>query len=170
VKLQLQFADDIARESFCKRAAILLRMFTSDRDTEVTMAARSLVKVFSGAGSSIFAFADAIEGTKGSKGADSILVADGLSESDAVVIYQQAEARGYQRAEANYRDVDGTVNPHAMAIFCLNKCDQLNDWEKQFIQDMAAKTSLPEAFGRSMLSEKQEAHLKRVYFKYGGRP
>jgi site-specific DNA-methyltransferase (adenine-specific) len=31
VKLQLQFADDIARESFCKRAAILLRMFSSSQ-------------------------------------------------------------------------------------------------------------------------------------------
>jgi hypothetical protein len=59
MKLQLQFVDDVARESFCKRAAILLRMFTGDGDTEVTMAARSLVKVFSSAGSSIFAFADA---------------------------------------------------------------------------------------------------------------
>jgi hypothetical protein len=92
------------------------------------------------------------------------------TDEDFSALYAQAKEEGRQEMETNYRDAGGTVSLHAMALFCLNKVDQLNDWEKQFIQDMAAKTSVPSGFAGSMLSPKQEAHLKRVYFKQGGRP
>jgi hypothetical protein len=52
-------------------------MFTSDRDGEVVMAARSFVRVFSGAGSSIFALADAVEGSKGKKGEERVFYKHG---------------------------------------------------------------------------------------------
>jgi hypothetical protein len=60
--------------------------------------------------------------------------------------------------------VNGAVFPTAneMALWCRGHRDRLNDWEREFVSDIAVKSL------RWPLSQRQEEKLKGIFLRLGG--
>jgi hypothetical protein len=80
------------------------------------------------------------------------------------------EGRGQLEAEKQQangtHNADGSLTWHGKAMFCLSKIQLLNDWEQEFIQNQAAKTSDP----ARVPTEKEQHKIKQCFIRCGGRP
>jgi hypothetical protein len=141
----------------------LLRLLTSDRDGEVLAAARAIVRTLSSANLSIYDLADRID----------MSVANGktFTEQQVIEIYQRGVEDGLRKADEKrfnsgeeFRNTDGSISWHGIAIFCLERIDCLDARHHQFVRDMAARTVSWEP------TEKQGKYLKSLYFQSGGKP
>jgi hypothetical protein len=144
-----------------RRLAGLLRRLLSDVPSDQENAVRAL----RAAGDLFHGAINEVEkGANGSK----------LSQADMERVYRAGYQDGIRKAEdahhgtETFRDVDGNVTWQTKALFCQDHADRLEERHKQFVADMAAKTS-NDNWGRG-LTPKQEAYLTSLYFKLGGKP
>jgi hypothetical protein len=137
-------------DKLAKRIAATVRLLASDKPGEAAAALQALGRVLQGAGAdAIHAVADRIEHP--------------LTEEEMKKIFEAGVARGLKQAKREAR-INGGEFPsnHDMAMWCRQQDQKLNDWERKFINDMAAK-SLSRA-----LSLKQEEKLRAIFLHTGG--
>jgi hypothetical protein len=145
------------------KLANVIRRLASDKDGEVVAAARAMVRTLQGIGADIHDVADRIEHS--SNGA--------LSEREMQELYDAGVKEGVRRvvqkmrAQATHGAPQGVAIqfPAArdMAMYCYQRIDRLNEWEHEFVTNMASWTRI------KPLSLKQQAHLEKIYIKLGGR-
>jgi hypothetical protein len=88
-------------------------------------------------------------------------------------IYDAGIKEGTRRVEQKMRAQPHHGSPQSvavqfpsardMAMYCYQRIDRLNDWEEEFITNMASWTRTRPVF------PKQQAHLEKIYLKLGGR-
>jgi len=94
-----------------------------------------------------------------------------LTEAELQEVYDAGIKEGERRTE--YLRSQGQPRHHGapqlqfpsarnMAAFCYQRIDDLNDWESEFVTNMASWTRV------KPLSLKQQAHLEKIYLKLGG--
>ena len=148
--------------SIAGRLAKYIRLLASDKDGEVVASARAMQRTLLGIGADFHCLADRVEHSNGSK----------LSEAEMRKIYDAGLKEGIRiertrRPTSTFQDVtvDGFPSARDMAMFCYrNKANLRSDWENEFVTNMASWTRTPKP-----LSEKQQAHLEKIYIKLGGR-
>jgi hypothetical protein len=147
--------------TYAERVGQLIRMLGSDREGERHAALGALDRTLRNAGLDFNVLASAVEPLN-----DQL---DFVAEMDRVYeVGLAANARKEPPPNLDFntfRDVDGKVTWQAMALFCQERRDRLkDDWEREFIADMAAGNR-----GRDP-SERQMPYLKKAYFRLGGKP
>jgi hypothetical protein len=132
----------------------LIRMLSSDRDGEVIAAARAITRTLKGADLDIHTLADRI---------------GGISKADMKRLYDAGYDAGMRATENNqhgnidFHNIDGTPAWHEIARFCQRRADRLREKEREFVNDMTARTVWREP------SEKQGKWLKSIYYRLGGK-
>lgn len=145
--------------SIAGKLAKYVRLLASDKEGEVVAAARAIQRVLLGIGADFHDLAVRVERTNGG----------GLNEAEMRKIYDAGLKEGMRLARersAGFQDVtlDGFPSARNMAEHCYRNIANLrSDWEIEFIQNMAAWTRT------RPLSEKQQAHLEKIYLKLGGK-
>jgi hypothetical protein len=147
--------------SIASKLAKYVRLLASDKDGEVVAVARAMQRTLLGIGADFHCLADRVEHSNGSQ----------LSEAEMRKIYDAGLKEGMRiertrRPASAFTDVtvNGFPSARDMAMFCYqNKANLRSDWEDEFITNMAAWTRT------KPLSEKQQAHLEKIYIKLGGR-
>jgi hypothetical protein len=154
------------RTTFEQRLGQLVRLLDSPSDGECLSAARSVRRLLQSNGHDIHWLANLIEHPEvnGSKPAIT------YTEAEAIEIYQRGKEDGRKEIEAksgnDFRNIDGTVSWHGMAIFLFfDKIDNLDSRHHEFIRRCASRT----AAGWE-LSEPMKKYLKSLYYENGGRP
>jgi hypothetical protein len=152
--------------TYAERVGQLIRMLGSDREGERHAALGALNRTLKSAGLDFHVIANAIEPLN-----------DQLDfHAEMTRIYDAGLAASVSNTEKTssldfntFRDIDGKVTWQTMALYCQENRDQLRqDNHKEFVADMAAKTS-NDNFGRGLTS-KQMSYLQSLYFKLGGKP
>jgi hypothetical protein len=130
----------------------IIRMFSSDRESDVLAAQRGLIRLLKSSGCDIHAVADSIG--NGNR----------FSEDDAAKIYRRGVKDGRREAELAQRtpafhDVEDQPPWHMIALECANRAERLrNDRERDFVRDMVCLT-----VHGGELSEKQASWLRACY-------
>jgi hypothetical protein len=145
------------------KLAKLIRLLGSNRPGEVAATVEALNRTLQTVGADIHDVADRIEHS--SNGA--------LSEHEMKEIYDAGIKEGIRRIEHKLRNQASHGAPQSLAIqfpaardmamYCYQRIDQLNEWESEFITNMASWTRI------KPLSLKQQAHLEKIYIKLRGR-
>ena len=145
-----------------EKLAKVVRMFGSDNPTLRAEAWKALVRTLKTFGADFNDLGDRIE--HAGNGA--------LSETAMQEVYDAGIKEGERRTEYKLRSQNqtrhhGTLQlqfPPArdMAAFCYQRIHNLNDWESEFVTNMASWTRV------KPLSLKQQAHLEKIYLKLGG--
>jgi hypothetical protein len=113
------------KTTFEQRLGQLVRLLNSSNDGEVMAAVKSLGRVLQSNGRDIHWLADLIERPK-VNGSTSMIT----PEEEAQRIYQRGrederkEFEARQSVNDDFRNLDGTVSWHGMAVFCLDKFDR----------------------------------------------
>jgi hypothetical protein len=90
------------------------------------------------------------------------------SDADAEIIYAKGVEKGRaeearkREAPPEFYDADGSPRWNAIALFCRGMVTRLNDWEQEFITNMAGKTLWREP------TDKEARHLLAIFVKLGG--
>jgi hypothetical protein len=152
--------------SIAGKLAKYVRLLASDKDGEVVAAARAMQRTLLSIGADFHCLADRVERSNGGQ----------LSQAEMRKIYDAGVKEGIkigvstQQARrptsAGFSDVtvDGFPSARDMAMHCYrNKANLKSEWEIEFVTNMASWTRT------RPLSEKQQAHLEKIYIKLGGR-
>ena len=148
--------------SIAGRLAKYVRLLASDKDGEVVAAAKAMQRTLLGIGADFHCLADRVEHSNGGQ----------LSQAEMRKIYNAGVTEGIRierarkPAATGFRDVtaDGFPSARDMAAFCYRNIGRLSsEWEIEFAQNMASWTRT------RPLSEKQQAHLEKLYLKLGGK-
>jgi hypothetical protein len=134
------------------RLGKLLRMLTSPCDGEVLAAARAIVRTLSSASLDMHALADRIG------------MPNRPNEAEARKIYRAGFMDGL--ATAGIRTATCSNDPppwHEMAVWCQQQSDRLLGREREFVDQMAARTVYHEP------TEKQGKWLKSIFYRLGGK-
>ena len=147
-----------------EKLAKVVRMFGSDNPNLRAEAWKALVRTLNTFGADFNDLGDRIE--HAGNGA--------LSEAEMQEIYDAGIKEGERRAAYIQRSQNQARTTHHgvfqlqfppardMAAFCYQRIDDLNDWESEFVTNMASWTRV------KPLSLKQQAHLEKIYLKLGG--
>ena len=145
------------------KLAKLVRMFGTTNPGERAVAWKALIRTLDTFGADFNDLGDRIE--HAGNGA--------LSEIEMKEIYDAGIKEGTRQVEQKMRNQAGHGVPiHGsprfpsasdMALYCYQHMDQLNDWEEEFVTNMASWTRT------RPLSVKQQAHLEKIYLKLGGK-
>jgi hypothetical protein len=141
------------------KLATIIRLLGSDKDGEVVAAARALGRTLNAVGADIHALAEQIEKPNGT----------GLSEDDMKRLYDAGFVDGRRAAEnaahgpGDFHNTDGTPGWHETAVWCQQHSARLREKEKEFVDDMAARTVWREP------SERQGKWLLSIYYRLGGK-
>jgi hypothetical protein len=143
--------------SIAPKLANFIRLLASDKDGEVVAAAHAMVRTLQGIGADLHDVADRIEHS--SNGA--------LSEAEMREIFDAGIKEGIRRS-GQTRHSGVPVPPQFppardMAMHCYQRIGNLNEWEREFITNMASWTRT------RPLSAKQQGHLEKIYIKLSGR-
>jgi hypothetical protein len=136
----------------------LVRMLSSDNEGEVINAARAIVRILKATGTDIHALAERV-GSNGGK----------LSEAEMQKLYRAGFEAGVRVGEnkhhgnGDFANVDGTRAWHEIARFCQQNDNRLRENERQFVNDMAARSVWREP------TEKQAKWLRSIFFRLGGK-
>jgi len=111
----------------------IVRMFSSDRESEVVAASRALMRLLKSNGCDIHTLADAI-GTGTINGKQ-------YSAAEAAEFYRRGVADGRREAEAQLAQRTSTVHRvedywGSMVAACIDRIDRFTAKEQQFLQDM----------------------------------
>ena len=145
-----------------EKLAKVVRMFGSDNPNLRAEAWKALVRTLNTFGADFNDLGDRIE--HAGNGA--------LSEAEMQEVYDAGIKEGERRAEylrsqsqPHYRGAHQLQFPPArdMAAFCYQRIDELNDWENEFVTNMASWTRV------RPLSSRQQMHLEKIYLKLGGK-
>jgi glucose-6-phosphate dehydrogenase assembly protein OpcA len=139
--------DDLA-----KKIAGIVRRITSDKPDEATEAVKAFGRTLQSAGADVIhAVAERIEKPS-----------DKLSDAEMKEIFDAGIAKGLQQAKRQAR-INGTFpSAHDMALYCRERDDRLREKERDFINDMAARS-----IWRG-LTQRQEEWLKSIFLRLGG--
>ena len=92
------------------------------------------------------------------------------SDSDMGGMWERAVAQGREQGlqeqqleETEFRDEFGEPKWHAIALYCQDRINRLNEWEREFINNMAGKTMWRNPKG------KEPKHLLAIFLQLGGR-
>jgi hypothetical protein len=140
------------------KLAACIRMLSSDKDGDVVNAARGLVRMLKGAGADIHVLAERVENANGDK----------LNEAEMRKLYEAGYEAGMRAVEdksstGGFHNVDGTPAWNEIALFCQRNNDRLRENERQFVNDMAARSVWREP------TEKQAKWLRSIFYRLGGR-
>ena len=142
------------------KLAKLIRLLGSNRPGEVAATVEALNRTLQTVGADIHDVADRIEHS--GNGA--------LSEHEMKEIYDAGIKEGARREKVRSQAAHGAPglaiqfpSGRDMALYCYQRIDRLNDWESEFITNMASWTRI------KPLSLKQQAHLEKIYLKLGGK-
>jgi hypothetical protein len=134
-------------------------MLVSDRDGEVIAAVEALKRTLHSQSKDIHALADQIEKPNGG----------GLTNAEMKRIYDAGFSAGVRETEnrqygsGDFHNVDGTPEWHEIARFCQQHNDRLKPSERDFIDNVTARTAYREP------TEKQEKWLRSIFYSLGGR-
>jgi len=144
------------------KLAKIARKLGDRNPNEKAMAWKALVRTLDSIGADFNDFGDHIE--HAGNGA--------LNEAAMQEVYDAGIKEGERRAEylrsqsqPHYRGAHQLQFPPArdMAAFCYQRIDELNDWENEFVTNMASWTRV------RPLSSRQQMHLEKIYLKLGGK-
>jgi hypothetical protein len=141
------------------KLAACIRMLSSDKDGDVVNAARGLIRMLKGAGTDIHVLAERVENANSGK----------LSEVEMRKLYDTGYRDGMRAVEnkqhgsGDFHNVDGTPAWNEIALFCQQNNDRLRENERQFVNDMAARSVWREP------TEKQAKWLKSIFYRLGGK-
>jgi hypothetical protein len=137
-------------DRLAKRIAATVRLLASDKSGEVAAALQALGRVLQGAGAEVInGIADRIEHP--------------LTKDEMKRIFEAGIARGIKQAKQEARNGGGMFPAaHEMALHCRQHTDRLREKERDFVNDMAAR-SLSRA-----LTQRQEEWLRAIFLKTGG--
>jgi hypothetical protein len=141
------------------KLAAIIRMMSSDKDGDVLNAGRAINRTLKSVGCDIHDLAEIVAHANGGK----------LSEVEMRKIYTAGFEAGMRKVEneqhgsGDFHNVDGTPNWNEIALFCQRNNVRLRENERQFVNDMAARTVWREP------SPKQEKWLRSIFFRLGGR-
>jgi hypothetical protein len=141
------------------KLATFIRLLSSDKDGEVIAAARAMQRTLRSAGADIHTLANRVEKPNGSE----------LSEEDMKRLYNAGYEDGRRAAEnaqygpGDFHNIDGTPCWHELAVECQQRSARLRDKEKEFVDDMAARTVWREP------TERQGKWLLSIYYRLGGK-
>jgi hypothetical protein len=132
---------------------ILLLMLSATLPAEIIAARDALVKLLKEAGSDIHALVGQM---------------NGLSEAEMAKLYAagfEAGMRAQQKQFGNedFHNADGMPTWDVIARFCQQHGDRLRDKERQFINDIVAKTVWREP------TAKQQKWLRSIFLRLGGK-
>lgn len=149
-------------EPIAKRVAKLFRLLASDFDGEVLSAVRRMKHQLTAEGLSFNDIATVIENANGE------IEERKYSDTDAAIIFARGmdkgrnEAAREREAPPEFYDADGHPRWNEIALFCQKSVGRLNDWEREFINNMAGKTLYREP------TPKETKHLLAVFVRLGG--
>jgi hypothetical protein len=136
------------------KLASFIRLLSSDKEGEVVAAARAIMRTLQGANLDIHALAERV---------------GGISEADMKCLYDAGYDAGVtatqnkQHGPGDFCNIDGTPSWHEIARFCQREADRLREKEREFVNDMAARTVWHEP------TERQEKWLRSIFLRLGGR-
>jgi hypothetical protein len=86
-----------------------------------------------------------------------------LSDAELEQVFNAGIKQGRKEAKQKL-GVNGAVFPdaNAMALWCRARNDHLNNWEREFVNDIAVKSL------RWPLSQKQDEKLRSIFLRLGG--
>jgi hypothetical protein len=141
------------------RLAAIIRMMSSDKDGDVLNAGRALDRTLKSVGCDIHDLAEVIEHANGGK----------LSEAEMKKLYNAGYEAGMKAVESrqygssDFHNVDGLPDWHEIARFCQQNSVRLRENERQFVDDMAARTVWRQP------TPKQEKWLRSIFYRLGGK-
>jgi hypothetical protein len=133
---------------------VLLLMLSATIPAEIIAARDALVKLLREAGSDIHAL---------------VGQTNGLSEAEMTKLYAAGFEAGMRAVEqkhfgnGDFYNTDGMPAWDLVARFCQRHSDRLRDKERQFINDIAAKTVWGEP------TAKQQKWLRSIFHRLGGK-
>jgi hypothetical protein len=140
-----------------QKLGTLVRLLASEQDGEALAAARGIVRVLKSTGTDIHTLAERVENVNGGK----------LTDAEMQKIYNAGFQDGMHAVESrstgDFHNVDGTPNWHEIALFCQQNSNRLRENERQFVNDMAARSVWREP------TEKQAKWLKSIFYRLGGK-
>jgi hypothetical protein len=151
-------------EDMANKIAAMVRLLLSDKTGEADAAARMLPRTLRNAGTDVVNKVAELVTSPFNDGAP-----DGsgqLSEADMREIFDAGIKEGLKRAtQSNINGTNTVTMPSArdMAIFCYQRFNNLNEWERGFITNMMIWTR------RRSLFPKQQDKLEQIYINLGGR-
>jgi hypothetical protein len=141
------------------KLAAIIRMMSSDKDGDVLNAGRALNRALKSVGCDIHDLAEVVEHMNGGA----------LSEVEMKKIYNAGVEAGMRAVEnrqhsgGDFHNVDGTPAWNEIALFCQQNNDRLRESERQFVNDMAARSVWREP------TEKQAKWLRSIFYRLGGK-
>jgi hypothetical protein len=156
--------------TFEQRLAMVLRMmFAAPTEGERQSAFQSASKMLqSGNGKDIHWLVERVDPPK-ANGAKAPVT---YSEAEAMEIYGLGVKKGRQEAVARqqaagdeYRNLDGTMSLHGMALFLLDRIGGIPEKHHDFLRKVAGLTA-----AGCQLTIKRENYLRSLYFENGGTP
>jgi hypothetical protein len=140
-----------------QKLGTFIRLLASEQDGEALAAARAIVRTLKATGADIHTLAERVENANGGK----------LTEAEMRKLYDAGYEAGMRavenRSTGDFHNVDGTPNWNEIARFCQQNSNRLRDSERQFVNDMAARTTWRQP------TPKQEKWLHSIFFRLGGR-
>ena len=144
-------------KDFARRLAGTVRQLTSDVPNQVDMAAQAVGRILRGASKDvIFGIAERIESESDGK----------LSDSEMQEIFdrgvQYGKTLAEKKAQATQQASAQFPSAHAMAMFCYQRMEHLDEKHHDFISKMTRTTQ------RYTPSPKQQTYLEDLYIQLGG--
>jgi hypothetical protein len=153
----LEAAVNAGRTTPEQRLGTLIRMLASEQDGEVVGAAHAIVRTLKSTGADIHTLAERVENVNGGK----------LTDTEMRRLYDAGFQAGMHAVESrsagDFHNVDGTPAWNEIALFCQQNDNRLRENERQFVNDMAARSVWREP------TEKQAKWLKSIFYRLGGK-
>ena len=134
-----------------------IRLLAREQDGEALAAARAIVRTLKSTGADIHTLAERVENANGGK----------LTDTEMRKLYDagfQAGMRAVEsRSTGEFHNVDGTPAWNEIALFCQQNSNRLRENEREFVNDMAARSVWREP------TEKQAKWLKSIFYRLGGK-
>lgn len=154
-------------QDMATKIAAMIRLLLSDKIGEANAAAQMLPRILRNAGTDVVnkvaeLITGPFDGTSGANGQLPEAVMQEVFDAGVKEGIKQVERKLHREA---YRDVVQLPPARDMAMYCYQRLDVLNDWERKFITDIAGITRTQSG----PLSPKRQAHLEKIYLKLNGK-
>ncbi|MGA8694032.1 MAG: hypothetical protein WB689_09315 [Xanthobacteraceae bacterium] len=150
-------------EPIAKRIATLFRMLDSNFDGEVLGAVAAMKRLFKAERLTFHDIATVIESCNGE------IEERKYSDADAEIIFKRGLEKGRteearkREAPPEFYNADGQPRWYEIAMYCQQNSAQLNEWERNFANDMPGKII---KYGAP--TKNQIPHLLAIFVRLGG--
>jgi len=138
------------------------RRLSSGDDVDIVNTTHAMRRMLSGVGVDLYDVADHLEHS----GNGTLIEAEMQEIYNAGVKEGVRQAEQKMRSQAGHQMGHGTPqfpSPRDMVIYCYQRIDRLNDWEREFITNMMGWIR------RRPLYPKQQNKIEDIYVQLGGR-